>query len=241
MRLRKGINASKYAARFQAEGRIQIPNILREKDARSLIEVAQIENTWNLVFFANERHFDLSAEGWRDLEADKKATTLGIVHNEARQSFSYMFDNIALYDRYHEGRLLPDKLREVFEFLNGDDYLSFVREVTGFDDITFADAQVTRYGPGQFLTIHDDDVEGKNRRAAYVLNLTENWREDWGGYLQFFDEKGNITGAFKPAFNVLNMFAVPSQHSVGIVAPFAGASRYSITGWLRAGDDPKAS
>jgi Rps23 Pro-64 3,4-dihydroxylase Tpa1-like proline 4-hydroxylase len=32
---------------------------------------------------------------------------------------------------------------------------------------------------------------------------------------------------------VLNIFAVPQPHSVTIVAPFAAAARYSVTGWLR--------
>ena len=39
--------------------------------------------------------------------------------------------------------------------------------------------------------------------------------------------------AFTPAFNSLNVFKVPAQHAVSIVAPFAGAPRLSITGWIR--------
>lgn len=34
-----------------------------------------------------------------------------------------------------------------------------------------------------------------------------------------------------PGFDVLNVFAVPQRHAVTMVAPFAGAPRYSITGW----------
>ena len=135
---------------------------------------------------------------------------------------------------------MGDILRDAVAFLNGERFLTFARNLTGFQDIAFADAQATLYGPGHFLTLHDDAVEGKNRRAAYVLNLTENWREDWGGYLNFFDKVGNIEAAYKPAFNALNIFAVPAAHSVGLVAPFAGALRCSITGWLRAGTDGQA-
>ena len=100
--------------------------------------------------------------------------------------------------------------------------------------------QATRFDPGHFLTCHDDSVEGKNRLFAYVLNLSQVWRPDWGGSLQFFNSEGNVEEAYTPAFNTLNMFRVPADHSVGIVAPFAGASRYSITGWLRSGKDPQA-
>ena len=39
---------------------------------------------------------------------------------------------------------------------------------------------------------------------------------------------------YAPVFNALNLMAVPQPHLVISVSPFAGASRYSITGWLRA-------
>ena len=238
MKLNRNLNANDLNASFETSGRAHVPSILEEDDARRLLHALKIERTWNLVFFANGRHFDLSAEGWRTLEDEKKATTLDIVHREAAHSFGYMYDNIPVYDRYHGGGTLPDELRETFEFLNGEPFLDFARTLTGASDIGFADAQATRYGPSHFLTLHDDDVSGKNRRAAFVLNLTEDWREDWGGYLQFFDEAGHVVGAYKPLFNVLNVFRVPARHSVGVVAPFARAPRYSITGWLRAGEDP---
>ena len=43
-----------------------------------------------------------------------------------------------------------------------------------------------------------------------------------------------------PTFNALNLFAVPQLHSVSFVPPFAGALRFSVTGWLRAGGAPRA-
>ncbi|MEM9055385.1 MAG: 2OG-Fe(II) oxygenase family protein, partial [Pseudomonadota bacterium] len=141
-------------------------------------------------------------------------------------------------DLYHSSQI-SNPLKQVYEFINGKDFLGACRSLTGFDQISFADAQLTRYGPGQFLTRHDDDVQGKNRLVAYVLNLTPNWRTAWGGVLEFQDESGNITEGFLPAYNVLNVFKVPQSHAVSYVTPFTRAYRYAITGWLRSGVDPK--
>ena len=99
----------------------------------------------------------------------------------------------------------------------------------------------TRFQPGHFLTRHNDNVEGKRRRIAYVLNLSRDWNPDWGGALQFFDKHDNVQCAYTPSFNTLNLLRVPSVHSVGIVAPFAASNRLSITGWLRSGRDPMAA
>ena len=95
------------------------------------------------------------------------------------------------------------------------------------------DAQATRYRPGDFLTAHDDDVAGKHRLYAYVLNFTPAWRPDWGGLLAFHDADGHVSEAYTPTFNALNIFRVPQQHAVTQVASFAGAQRLSITGWIR--------
>jgi Rps23 Pro-64 3,4-dihydroxylase Tpa1-like proline 4-hydroxylase len=62
----------------------------------------------------------------------------------------------------------------------------------------------------------------------------EPWRPDWGGYLQFLDEDGDIVAGYKPRFNALNLFRVPARHNVSYVPPFAPAGRFAITGWFRA-------
>jgi SM-20-related protein len=111
--------------------------------------------------------------------------------------------------------------------------VDFLRVVTGKKGIDFADAQATAYGPGHFLTAHDDEVAGKQRHAAYVFNLTPVWRVDWGGLLLFHGADGHVSRGFTPSFNALNIFAVPQPHSVSMVAPFAANRRYSVTGWLR--------
>ena len=130
-------------------------------------------------------------------------------------------------------------LNEVLIFLNSPEFLGLMRDVTGEESITFADAQATRFDAGHFLTCHNDEVEGKCRRVAYVLSLSPVWNSDWGGALQFFGKNGNVEEAYMPNYNSLNVFRVPTDHSVAVVAPFAGASRFSITGWLRSGEDPR--
>ncbi len=46
----------------------------------------------------------------------------------------------------------------------------------------------------------------------------------------FHRADGHIAEALTPSFNALNLFAVPQPRSVSMVAPFAAARRYSVTG-----------
>lgn len=223
---------------LRKSGRVQVETLLAAESARHLHEILVQETRWNLVSQLNGKHVDLDAAGMETISAAKRSEFLAAVHQQARNGFQYLYENFPLYDVYHRRSLEKHPLFELFEFLNSGTFLDFARTLTGFGDIGFADAQATRFRCGHFLTSHDDAVPGKQRRAAYVLNLTPDWRPDWGGQLLFFDEDGDVTGGFSPGFNVLNVFTVPVSHSVAMVTPFAGAPRYSVTGWLRAGADP---
>jgi Rps23 Pro-64 3,4-dihydroxylase Tpa1-like proline 4-hydroxylase len=64
------------------------------------------------------------------------------------------------------------------------------------------------------------------------------WRLEWGGLLLFHGSDGNVERGLVPAFNSLNLFAVPRMHSVSEVTRAAAYRRYSITGWLRAETQP---
>ena len=64
--------------------------------------------------------------------------------------------------------------------------------------------------------------------------MTPHWRAEWGGLLLFHDDSGDTRRGLVPRFNCLNLFAVPQSHSVSQVATYAGATRLSVTGWLRA-------
>ncbi|MEO0694982.1 MAG: 2OG-Fe(II) oxygenase family protein [Pseudomonadota bacterium] len=232
--LNPNLNVDELRDQFSGHRRGQIPGFAREADAAAFRQEIDDLPEWNLVFHANGRHFDLSLSGWNDLPAEKRTTTEQIIHGQAQNGFSYFFENYPLHDQIESGKQVPTRFADAYALLNDNGTLSLMREVTGEQDIAFADAQVTRFGSGHFLTNHNDHQDGKNRRLAYVWNLTPDWRADWGGYLQFFDQNGNVTGGFLPTFNCLNVFKVPADHAVSYVTPFAGAKRVSMTGWLRA-------
>lgn len=151
-----------------------------------------------------------------------------------------------LYDGYLKSKVktTPDNmlndqlvfLHDVFRKIGGEDILSLISKITGETGINGAEPQYTRYTPGHFLTRHRDIVGGRDRRIAFVLGLTKGWHPDWGGLLQFYQEDGTPRDAWTPQFNVLSIFDVSHIHSVTYVAPYAGAARYSMTGWFVARD-----
>ena len=231
LRLSPSLDAAALHKAFQARRRLHIPDVLDPDSAEAVVSAMEAFDGWKVSVSAGGEFFERPLSGRAAAEPGKQNWIDQARVDGADPRMQYIFDTRRLDMEPEDAP--RDAVSEVLGFLNGPDFLDFVRTVTGDDRIDFADAQATRYRPGHVLTGHDDAAAGKNRLYAYVLNLTRDWRTDWGGVLAFEGADGHVEEGFAPAFNALNIFAVPMRHAVTQVASFAPRDRLSITGWLR--------
>lgn len=221
------------AEHFRHYGHVQAREVFAREQADTLKQCLARDVPWGLAYYDNGAVFlrehelkAMSPEQLRELEKQ--------VYARARSMYQYAYSAYPMLDAYLQGWNEVALLNEFLEGLNSEPVLEFVRSVTGFQDIIKADAQATRYGPGQFLRQHNDQSPpSETWLVAYVYNLTPQWQPDWGGYLQLIDADGDVALGLRPRYNALNLLAVPQPHLVSLVSPFAGAPRYSITGWFR--------
>jgi len=156
-------------SRLALTGRTQIDRFLNEASAHALHQVAYSE-TYNVVSRRTTGHMDMSQQ-WLDmLTPPQKQGLAQAIQKAATSDFQYLYDNYPIYDAVQDGSA-PPVWKTVCDFLNGDTFLALMRDVTGEARIAMADAQLTRFRRGHFLTEHSDAAEGKNRYYAYVLNL----------------------------------------------------------------------
>jgi SM-20-related protein len=234
MRLNARLDPALLASVYARHGRIHIPAIFDRDTALAVHEALAAEAVpWQLHFNDGAEAYDVPAATVDALAPAERERLLQPIYERARTRFQYLFENFSISDHHARGQHNELALMRVFDFLRSEPMLEFIRRVTGAREIATIDAQATRYRPGHFLTVHDDRDEQKGRVTAYVLNMTPAWRADWGGVLPFLDEDGHVAEGYVPAFNALNLFRVPAPHAVSLVAPYAGAPRFSIAGWLR--------
>lgn len=224
------------AAAFARDGRVQIRDVLEPAAARELRAVLARGTRWGLAWRAGADGPNLlhAAELAALLPAERQRMGREIAEAASRGDYAFTYGVYPILDAYL-GRWNPDGAHDVLlEHINDRPFLDLAREVTGIPELIKADAQATLYAPGHFLAQHTDSHKAEGWRVAYVLSVApDEWKPDWGGYLNFFDEDGDVVAGFRPRFNALSMFRVPQLHSVGYVPPFAPVGRFSITGWFR--------
>ena len=229
-----GLDLRKPAADFEADGRAQVRDFLTDAAARTIHRILSRETPWGLAWRAGAdgphalRRRDLAAR-----QAELGAITTKIASAMQGGDYAFAYAQYPLVAAYTENWGEHEGLRLLLEHINDEPLLDLVREVTNMPALVKADAQATLYAPNHFLATHDDSHVEQGWQVAYVMNFcAEEWRPDWGGYLLFYDEDGDVVAGFRPRFNALNLFRVPQRHSVSYVPSFAPVARFAITGWF---------
>jgi len=223
--------------RYSERGRIQIRDLFVEAGAEAIL--AEIEKLpWGLAFNQGQQVVELDAQRLARIGQAESARMLAEIYEGARSGYQFLYAYYPLLTAYFSPQHPDMPLFRAYEFINSPPFLDFIRELTGLRSIKWADAQATCFRAGHFLKYHTDENPAQRRAAAYVLNFTKSWGRDWGGYLQFFNDRYDVEEGYRPVFNAINIFTIPADHSVSAVASYVQSSRYSITGWFREDDPP---
>jgi Rps23 Pro-64 3,4-dihydroxylase Tpa1-like proline 4-hydroxylase len=231
LRINPDLDLEALAQTYAAEKRVRIYGLLSE-GAVELHEQLETRQDWIHLISCADGVIELDRKARAELSARRWAEIEAAAHARARTGFQYRYFGLRVPDEKERGGR-HDLLSEFSRLMTSKPMLDLLRAVTGHDGVAFTDGHATAYGPGDFLTGHDDAVAGKNRLAAYVYGLTPNWRLEWGGMLLFHGHMDRTATGLVPRFNTLDLFTVPQQHSVSQVTPSAPHRRFAVTGWLR--------
>ncbi len=222
---------SKYAYQLQTQGRVQIPSYLDENLAEHLYHCLHKDVPWDLAFRDEEVDRVFSSAELQSLDSDALVEIKNQLKALEPKKYSYHYHTYMMVTAYLERRNPNLFLNTFLEMLNSPNYINFIRQLTGQNNINKINAQATKYVDGDFLRAHNDLNSTEGREFAYVINLTKDWKDGFGGKLTFLDEENQKEGDFFPSFNSLSIFKVPKMHKVSKVKG-TDKSRYAITGWL---------
>jgi Rps23 Pro-64 3,4-dihydroxylase Tpa1-like proline 4-hydroxylase len=234
--LNPNLDLDALAKEYASERRVRIHRLLADEGAAELFDHLRTREDWWHLINSPDGIIELDRPSRAAMAPEARAELEEQVHAGAVTGFQYRYEGLRVPSREEEEQAGENPLTDFARLMSSEPMLAMLRKVTGCTELSFTDGQATAYGPGDFLTGHDDDVPGKNRLAAYVYGLTPRWRLEWGGILLFHGDREASVSGHVPRFNTLDLFAVPQRHSVSIVTPSATERRYSVTGWLRSGN-----
>lgn len=107
-----------------------------------------------------------------------------------------------------------DNTRSFMHFLNSQPFLEFLTELTGIESLMpdpyFEGGGCHEILPGGYLKIHADFNKHRgtklDRRLNVLIYLNEDWKEEYGGHFELWDERMN--GCVKKILPTFNRMAV---------------------------------
>ena len=229
--LNPSLDLAAAARHFSEHGRVLLLEFLTAPAAEALHACLESDVPWGLTYIEGGHPVIVQADALSRFMPGDRARIQQQADARAAQGFAFLYDTYMMVSAYRERRDPGLLLHRVVEFLNTPVFLGLINAITGIRTLAKTNAQATRYLPGNFLTYHDDEQDAA-REVAYVLNLTRDWREEWGGTLHFSDVTGKVSERYLPRFNSLALFRVPTGHFVSRVSDDAARPRYAITGWV---------
>lgn len=221
------LDIKKLSEEFRQKKRILIRNLFEPDYAEALHKCLVSETPWVLRFNFQGKSSEFTREQFEQLRPQQKMQFA----NDSTH-FDFIHKRFAMDQAFQESKHHGLFLYQLYTDMESEQFLDFARQVTGIDEIRKRGAMATCFEHGNFLREHDDYQDGELRLSAYVLNMSRNWRPDWGGMLHFLNYNRDVIDTFVPWFNSMSLFAVPVLHMVSMVSPFAEQSRYSVTGWF---------
>ena len=225
------IDVEALQAAFRRDGHVRIERFLASGAPALYRHLSATEDWIQLVNREGGAH-EIPLRDWLAPRSRRKAAITRAMYERARDGFQYSYSALRIPAPGEHSR--DPFLEGLAAFMRSGAVTDVLGAITGIASPQFTDGQVTAYGPGDFLTGHDDDLAGSGRKAAFVLGLAPQWRPEWGGLLLFHELGGVALTGVVPQFNTLNLFTVPRYHSVSMVMPSAPRRRFAVTGWLSA-------
>jgi Rps23 Pro-64 3,4-dihydroxylase Tpa1-like proline 4-hydroxylase len=224
---------------FRESGAVLVKEVLDEAGARDAHQRLASHQEWFITIKEPARVSGRDCTEWRVAEwermsARQKRTIINDLHERAAASFEMYFKQYPLIEKFRIGEDGDVPIMRIARLLVSGAFLELIGNITGIDGLTDVTGMASRFDAGHFILSHTDrQPEGSvgRREVAFVLYLTEGWRDDWGAHTCLWSEGSAAAVCIPPRFNTMLIFRVPRAHSVLYVPPFVTASRLALAGW----------
>jgi Rps23 Pro-64 3,4-dihydroxylase Tpa1-like proline 4-hydroxylase len=205
-------------------------NFLSEDDAEHLLEevLHMPEDWWFTAYKANDTRI-IGNKGVDTKQLYELDNTLTSLMRENK--FVYRFRRTTDHMEGCTCFLCKIRDRALKTFLKG-----FIEEQLNLKNLELGEYFLSSYRQGDFLATHTDQGNGV---VAFVLNLTKDWRPEYGGMLHV-ETSPNCYSAVNPEFNSLVIMEIKEgedlNHFVSEVTKSAPDNRIAISGWFTQGN-----
>jgi SM-20-related protein len=181
-------------------------------------------------FIVDGEQMQLTDEQLKNLDREKQQALFQRIHLQASQGQGHLYAKRECDN--NSPQIDVGALKDTITWLGAEPTLDMISDITGKKPLTDSSCTITRFSQGQFLTTNTFTKLEEKSKIGFILDLTPDWKADWGGLLQLHAEDGEPAIAFTPKFNNLILFDASRPFSISYLAPYIKYYKYSLMGWF---------
>jgi SM-20-related protein len=235
LQINPALNLEAAKARYAFQRRVHIPDFLAPTSAEHIYHLLSKNTPWGFAYHdgTTDRFMSMrDLEGLTRGRSERIAKVLQETVQKQGFAFGYHHFPLSLVSTSASGAHTEHE--ELHHFLSAETMLSLMRDISGKPDIMQAEIQADLFSALHFLGLHKG-AQKHTTQIGFALTFTRNWHADWGGYLNFHAESGDIVQGIIPRFNCLTLFELPQNHSISLVPTSANEKLFMLRGLYHSG------
>lgn len=232
-KLNGDMDTAALAREYKKAGRVRVRNFLDEESAEALYECLTKRTPWQWSFMIGDKPTFISVPEMTAITDRRQRELMRKVYEQARASYQFLFYMCPVSDIYGDNGDTEHCLHEVHRFMAGEAMTDTLKALTGRKKLAISDSEARWLNHGHFMGESDGVSEDDKSAFALVLEMSRDWRTDWGGIYQFLGDSGKVEEGWIPEFNTLNLIRYPVHFNVSYVAPFTGGLHLAMWGWAK--------
>lgn len=197
---------------------------IAERVIHELVKKVEFEN----CFMVADNEVGMSDTHLAALPEEQRAKLITQVYESASLGKGYLYACKNIDCEYQSNE--PTMLVNVFNWLNSNDTLELVSDITGCGELQFASCNAVRFSKGHFITNGAQCFDTEKGKVGFVIDLTPDWNSNWGGLLHLNSVYEGSGVTFTPMFNNMVLFESSYDVSVTYLANFIKYNKFSLMG-----------
>lgn len=228
----ENLDTADLASAVAGDGYVCIPDFIAADDLDPLIEGLIKAPSWALTRLKDGVEDYVTAERIRTMTERNRSRLSQEIYAVARAGHQYVYQRLPIDMAAETGGQEEHPAVVLHGVMNSAPIIDLARAVSGDSAISRVMCEGRYFHTNQFYMRQRGTDADAGNRLGYELMLTPNWLPDFGGYLQFHDDKDDITHALMARRNVLVLYDAARPVSVSAIAPFCDRVRLSVAGWF---------
>ncbi|MDN3202929.1 2OG-Fe(II) oxygenase [Algoriphagus sediminis] len=216
---------------YRHNGWVIIEDFLDSKLAENLYQTLANEVPWEITYLGRLGPVKFPLSQMETLTKRQLNIIEQTIAQGSEKGFQFHYCNYNIQKAIKSKEEVPSSLKRSCELIFNDSFTLFLAQLSGESSINDHNFLASYYPDSGFLMDHNDELKDVNRKLAFVLQLSRNWKSEFGGNLEILDDSGFVKEKLVPKFNSLVVFKVPLNHRVSKVIHKGPEKRLAIHGW----------